>query len=99
VTADDNAMLDEIKQSLRLSNTDFDTEIGGLIDEARADMIEAGIPSTFVNDPADLLIKRAIRTYCRAEFGLNNPNAEALKASDRSLVVHLMTSADYAEEE
>ena len=44
----------------------------------------------------DPLIKRAIITYVKANFGWNNPDAEKLKQSYEMLKSHLSLSAEYA---
>jgi len=112
-------MLDEIKISLRIKNDAFDSEILGLIDSAKRDLVIAGInlipititpypieptpPETEPTQPADIevqgtldiLIKRAIITYVKANFGWDNPDAERLQQSYVMLKQHLALSGDY----
>lgn len=88
-------ILDDARKALRQSNTAFDTEISDLISAARQDMITSGIIADKANDDTDPLIKRAIITYCRANFGLNNPNAKDLQESYDMLKTHMALSMDY----
>lgn len=59
-------MLEEARVALRITVTDFDTEIQGLIDAAKADL---GIAGVRLDDTTDPLIKRAVITYVRCHFG------------------------------
>lgn len=43
----------------------------------------------------DPLIKRAITTYCKANFGYDNPEAERFMESYRMLEIHMALSEDY----
>ena len=70
-----------VRQYLRISHTRFDAEITDLIGAARADLLLGGIKASKVNDESDTLIKRAIVCYVKAEFGLDNPDAEKYRAS------------------
>lgn len=90
-------ILDDVKQSLRISstNTAFDVEIQDLIAASRLDMIQSGISALKVNDDTDALIKRAIITYCKAYFGYDNPDAERFTQSYIMLKQHLALASDY----
>lgn len=90
------ALLDDVKNVLRLSGTDFDTEIQDLIDAAKAEMKSKGIPENKIVD-TDPLIIRAVNCYCKANFGWDNPEAEKFQTSFDSLVTHMSLSSDYAE--
>ena len=92
------ALLDDVKVALRISavNLNFDTEINGLIDAAKKDLLISGIVVTDENDP---LIKRCIITYCKAYFGYDNPDADRLIKSYEMLKMHLMLSTEYNSEE
>ena len=88
------ALLDDVKAALRVTTTDTGivTEVEDLIEAAQADLSLSGVNS---EDTADPLIKRAIVTYCKANFGYNNPDADRFKASYDSLKSHLGLSGDY----
>lgn len=59
-------MLDKVRLALRISTAAFDDEITDLISAAEADLGVAGVTNVDESDP---LIRRAIITYCRANFG------------------------------
>ena len=92
------ALLDDIKLTLRISNTAFDSEITDLISAARSDLVLSGILESKVNDDTDPLIKRAITVYVKANFGWNNPDAEKLQQSYNMLKSHLALSQEYTSE-
>lgn len=90
-------MLEDVKNSLRLSGNDLDIEIQDLIDAAKADLILSGVHIDKVTDE-DPLIKRAITVYCKANFGYEDPKlAERFQESYTSLKQHLTLSAEYTE--
>ena len=59
-------MLDSVKVALRVTTNAFDSEIQDLIDAAKIDMGLAGVTNTATTAP---LVKKAIITYCRVNFG------------------------------
>lgn len=85
-------MLESVKLALRVTVSDFDSEIQGLIDAAKADLQLSGVANL---DDTDPLIKRAIITYCKAHFGYDNPEAERFQQSYNMLKMHLSLSSDY----
>jgi uncharacterized phage protein (predicted DNA packaging) len=88
-------MLNDIKTALRISHTALDTEILDLIEEARADLVLSGISAVKANDEKDPLIKRAVRTYCKANFGFDNPDSDRLNESYLMIKQHLSLAGDY----
>lgn len=94
-------MLDDIKLSLRISNTAFNTEITGLIEAAKRDLSISGVVTEEMNEEETLvlrddpLIKRAITLYAKANFGWDNPDSERLQQSYLMLKQHLSLSGDY----
>jgi len=89
------AMLDDIKDVLRVSGTTLNTEVTDLIAAARTDLILSGVLATKANSDTDALIKRAISTYCKANFGWDNPEAERFQSSYNMLKNHLCLSSEY----
>ncbi len=59
-------ILQAVKIALRISTDAFDAELAELIEAGQADMRLAGIANLDQDDP---LIRRAIITYCRMNFG------------------------------
>lgn len=88
------AILDDVRQALRIKHVALDNEIIDLINEAKADLALSGVDPTKINDD-DPLIKRAIKTYAKANFGLENKDSEKYQASYDSLKTHLTLSGDY----
>ena len=72
-------MLDFIKNALRVSGNEFDTEIKSLIKAAKEDLKTSGIAPSCLADTNNDLIKNAIMNYCKAEFGFDNPDSEKFK--------------------
>jgi len=88
------ALLDDVKNVLRVSGNDLDIEVIDLIDAAKEDLKLSGILESRVTE-VDPLIKRAIIVYCKANFGWDNPEAERLQNSYDMLKAHLSSSTDY----
>ena len=59
-------MLDAVKLALRISTDAFDSELTDLIGAALIDLKQAGISNTDQTDP---MIRRAIVTFCKLNFG------------------------------
>ena len=90
-------MLGDIKDALRITGNDLDTEIQDLIDAGLADLILSGVSKkkALIDDP---LIKRAIIVYCKANFGYEDTKvSERFQESYTSLKHHLTLSAEYTE--
>lgn len=89
-----------MRAALRINHPKFDDEITDLIAAARADLHDlGGIKAKKVNDEADPLIKRAITAYVKADFGLDNGDAERYRESYEMLKRHLMLSDEYKDTE
>lgn len=94
------SMLIDIKAALRISaaTTAYDTEVNDLIAAARDDLRLAGVIDSKVEDDEDKLIKRAITTYCKAQFGYENADADRLQKAYEMLKMHLTLSVEYTVE-
>ena len=64
------ALLDEVKLALRVTTNAYDDEISGLIESAKLDLGIAGVITTSLDD----VVKTAIKTYCKLNFGTPNPS-------------------------
>ena len=80
---------------VRLTSTAFDGEIVDLIRAAREDLALGGVLPERAQDEEDPLIKRAVMNYIKAEFGLDNEDAEKFRAVYERLKVSLTMSSDY----
>jgi uncharacterized phage protein (predicted DNA packaging) len=93
------ALLDDVKLALRVSSSALNAEIQDHIDAARADLKVSGVlPALADAGNPDPLIKRAIVTFAKANFGLNNPDFDRLNAAYEKLKGHLTLSQEYTEE-
>lgn len=90
------ALLDDVKLALRISSASFDTEITDLISAAQSDLQLSGVTAEKAVDTTDPLIKRAIITYCKANFGWDNPDADRLQQAYNMLKSHLTLSQEYS---
>jgi len=77
------AFIDDVKKVLRISSSAYDTEISNLISAAQEDLkIFSIVPEKVVD--TDPLVRNAIITYVKAQFGWDNPDAEKLMTSYES---------------
>jgi len=74
---DETTILEKVKTCLRITTDDFDDEVSDLIEACKQDLATAGV---VVPNENDILILQAIKTYCRAHFGIPE-NYDKLKAS------------------
>lgn len=87
--------LDDFRRLLRLTATELDGEIKDLINAARDDLVLGGVLPERAQDEGDALVKRAISTYVKAEFGLDNDDAEKYRASYQRQKIALALSTGY----
>lgn len=85
-------MLQDIRKSLRITTEAFDDQIKGLIDSAKTDMKISGVEVINEEDP---LIKRAIDFYCKANFYIENKDADRYQKRYEDLKEHLSLVGDY----
>lgn len=89
--------LADIRLRVRSSANKLDGEIEDLILAARADLVRGGILPARAADESDPLIKQAVSTYVKAEFGLDNEDADKYRASYKSQKIALSMASDYIE--
>lgn len=85
-------ILSETKTAMRLTKTEYDSEISRLIDAACADLGIAGITAT--SETTDPILIMAIITYCRLNFG-SPSDYDRLKASYDEQKAQLQTATGY----
>ena len=88
-----------MRQRLRGSATAHDSEITDLINAARADLVRVGVISSKAEDESDPLITQAVATYLKAEFGLDNEDADKYRTSYREQRNGLALSDSYIKAE
>lgn len=89
--------LSDIRLRVRSSVDKLDGEIKDLILAARADLVRGGVLPTRAADETDPLVKQAISTYVKAEFGLDNDDADKYRASFRNQKIALSMASEYIE--
>lgn len=85
-------MLESIKLALRIKSSAFDIEIIDLMEAAKLDLSISGIKNINKEDP---LILQAIKTYCKANFSMDNKDSEKYQKSYDMLKQHLALCGDY----
>ena len=89
--------MDDVRSYLRIdaSDTSFDGEIQDLISAVQTELTDLGINPTLVSAATDPMIKKAITTYCKANFGYDTDNSEAFASSYETIKIYLMNSGTY----
>lgn len=93
------ALLDDVKVACRVASTVFDNELLDLISSCLADLGITDIKADMLSetDP-DPLVKQAVVTYCRMNFGLQSDSYyERLKASYDEQKAQLLMSSSYTD--
>lgn len=85
-------MIDEIRRAVRLTTQEFDCELMELEEAAKLDLQIAGV----MTDSMDSLVKRAILTYCRMNFGTPE-NYDQLKRSYDEQKAQLSMASGYTD--
>lgn len=91
----DNTLLDKTKLALRVTVTNYDTDLTGLINAAKTDL---GIAGVVIPAELDEIIERAIITYCKIHFSaLSDGEWSRLKASYDEQKAQLNTATGYTD--
>lgn len=74
-------MLEKVKLALRITTNAYDSELTDLIEAAKIDLGIAGVVVPVTTDQAaDVIVNKAIITYCKLNFG-EPDQYDRLKAS------------------
>lgn len=87
-------MLDDVKLALRLTADAYNPELSDLINMALMDLGVAGVSSQ--SGTGDMLIKKAVITYCKLNFG-SPSDYERLKRSYDEQKAQLQTCTGYTD--
>jgi hypothetical protein len=90
------ALVDDVKTSLRITSTAFNDEIQSLIDACLLDLEYSGLVNISQTDD---LIVQAVKTYCKANFGLENKDSEKYDKSYQLQVSKMKLIPEYIESE
>lgn len=74
-------MLELVKMALRITTNAFDDELNMLIEAAFLDLTTAGV-DLFTAATSDDLVKMAVCTYCKLNFGIPDDAERLQKAYD-----------------
>lgn len=89
----DYSLLDKTKLALRVTVTNYDTDLEALIDAAKLDL---GIAGVELPPAMDAICERAIITYCKVHFSsLSDGEYSRLKASYDEQKAQLVTATGY----
>lgn len=93
------ALLDDVKVACRVTSTAFDTELNDLISSALLDLGIVDIQSSLlVSENPTPLIKQAVITYCKMNFGFqSNDFYERIKGSYDEQKAQLLMSSEYTD--
>lgn len=89
-------MLDLVKKALRITTTYFDDELNQLISAALIDLGFGGAMDEVLTTNADAIVKQAVITYCKMNFGLPE-DYDKLKKSYDEQKAQLGTATGYTE--
>ena len=78
--------------------TDYDGEISDAIDAARAEMVAGGVRPEKAADDEDGRIRLAIKVYVKANFGMDNPDAERFMKSFDCMLTSMSGDSAYRTE-
>ena len=88
------ALLDDVKTALRVTTNAYDDELTSLIESAKLDLNVAGV----ITDTVDDVVKTAIKTYCKLNFGTpNSANYDYLKKSYDEQKAQLSNATGYTD--
>lgn len=95
--ADETTMLDACRAALRIPAdcTDYDEEIADLIEAARAAMRAGGVSAEKASDDSDGTVRLAVKVFCRAHFGMDNPDADRLALTFGDILTMMRGSSEF----
>ena len=89
-------MLELVQMALRITTDAFDDELTQLISSAVIDLGFGGMVDTITVQNADSVVKQAIITYCKMNFGLPE-DYDRLKRSYDEQKAQLGTATNYTD--
>lgn len=90
-------LLDACRAALRIPAfcNDFDEEIADVIDAARAELVAGGVSDAKAHDDEDGRVRLAIKVYVKANFGMDNPDAEKFMRSFETMLTSMSGDSAY----
>lgn len=90
-----DALTEKAMTAVRISDDAFRDEIDGLCRAARHDLKLSGVIAEKADSTTDPLVVEAVLTYCKARFGLDNPDSEKYWESYLSCERDMLNSQEY----
>lgn len=90
-------LLNACRAALRIPDfcNDFDEEIADVIDAARAELVAGGVSDAKAHDDEDGRVRLAIKVYVKANFGMDNPDAEKFMRSFETMLTSMSGDSAY----
>lgn len=90
-------LLDACRAALRIPAfvNDYDEEITDVIEAARSEMVAGGVSEAKANDYSDGRVRLAIKVYVKANFGMDNPDAERFMKSFETMLTSMSGDSAY----
>ena len=93
-----DGLTDKAMTALRITDDAFCDEVDGLCKAARHDQKLSGVIDAKADSCNDPLVVEAVLTYCKARFGLDNPDSEKYWASYLACERDMLNSQEYTVE-
>ncbi|WP_342510575.1 head-tail connector protein [Sporosarcina sp. FSL K6-1522] len=91
-------LLNSVKNAMRIDGTYHDEELTELIDTAKLLLKEVGVLEVKIIDE-DPLIRKAVITYCKANFGIDASGGEKFAGAFEEMKKLLSLLSSYTEPE
>lgn len=90
-------LLDACRAALRIPAfvNDYDEEITDVIEAARSEMVAGGVSEAKAHDDSDGRVRLAIKVYVKANFGMDNPDAERFMKSFETMLTSMSGDSAY----
>lgn len=90
-------LLDACRAALRIPAfvNDYDEEISDVIEAARAELVAGGVVDAKAHDDSDGRVRLAIKVYVKANFGMDNPDAERFMKSFEAMLTSMSGDSSY----
>jgi hypothetical protein len=88
------------RSALRIPDdcTIYDDEIADLMSAARSALVAGGVAKAKAESDDDASVRVAIKTYVKANFGMDNPDAERLMRSFAEMLCRMAGSTEHSTE-
>ena len=90
-------LLDACRAALRIPAfcNDYNEEISDVIEAARAELVAGGVSDAKAHDDEDGRVRLAIKVYVKANFGMDNPDAERFMKSFETMLTSMSGDSAY----